>query len=69
MTTKEDVQQSINSRLKTEPTLIEGGTVQDIVGSVTFELANIISTDIEILEPAFKNLKIGNETFQVTPTL
>ena len=47
------------------------GDVFERAGKIsgTFELANIISTDIEILEPAFKNLKIGNETFQVTPTL
>lgn len=54
MTTKDDVQQSINSRLRTEPTLIEGGTVQDIVGSVSYELANIIDTKInKILDNAF----------------
>ena len=54
MTTKDDVQSSINSRLQTEPTLIEGGTVQDIVGSVSYELANIIDTKIDvILDNAF----------------
>lgn len=54
MTTKDNVQQSIISRLKTEPTLIEGGTVQDIVGSVSYELADIIDTQINaILRNAF----------------
>ena len=54
MTTKDDVQSSINSRLQTEPTLTEGGTVQDIVGSVSYELANIIDTKIDvILDNAF----------------
>ncbi len=54
MTTKETIQTSINSRLKSTPTLIEGGTIQDIVGSVSYELANIIDTKIDvILDNAF----------------
>ena len=54
MTTKDDVQTSINSRLVSKPTLIEGGTIQDIVGSVSYELADIIDTKINvILDNAF----------------
>ncbi len=54
MTTKEEIQTSINSRLKTLPTQIEGGTIQDIVGSVSYELANIIDTRVEVvLDNAF----------------
>lgn len=68
MTTKEDVRQSINSRLKSSATTIEGGLVQDIIGSVSYELANIIDTKIDvILDNAFvltadeEHLKIKGE--------
>ena len=68
MTTKEEVRQSINSRLKTAATTIEGGLTQDIIGSVSYELANIIDTKIDvILDNAFvstadiKHLKIKGE--------
>lgn len=54
MTTKEDVRQRINSRLNTSATTIEGGLTQDIIGSVSYELANIIDTRIDvILDNAF----------------
>ena len=54
MTTKEEIQTSINSRLTTKATKIEGGTIQDIIGSISYELANIIDTKIEtILDNAF----------------
>lgn len=54
MTTKDEIQTSINSRLISKPTLIEGGTIQDVVGSVSYELANIIDTRIKtILDNAF----------------
>lgn len=54
MTTKDDIQTSINLRLTSKPTLIEGGTIQDVVGSVSYELANIIDTKINvILDNAF----------------
>ncbi len=68
MTTKEDIQTSINSRLTTSPTQIEGGTSQDIIGSVSYEIANIIDTLIEpVLDNAFvktadeEHLKIRGE--------
>lgn len=54
MGTKEIIQESINSRLVSSPTKIEGGTIQDLVGSISYELANIIDTKIDIiLENAF----------------
>lgn len=54
MTTKDEIQTSINSRLTTSATKIEGGTVQDIIGSVSYELANIVDTRIDtILDNAF----------------
>lgn len=54
MTTKEEIQKSINSRLTTLPTKTEGGTIQDIIGSVSYELANITDTRIDvILDNAF----------------
>ena len=54
MTTKDDIQKNINSRLISKPTRLEGGTTQDIVGSVSYELANIIDTKIDvILDNAF----------------
>lgn len=53
-TTKEEIQTSINSRLTTSPTKMEGGTTQDIIGSVSYELANIVDTQIDvILDNAF----------------
>ena len=54
MTTKDEIQTSINSRLQTPLTKIEGGTIQDIIGSISYELANIIDTKIEtVLDNAF----------------
>ncbi len=68
MTTKEEIRQSINSRLTTSATTIEGGLTQDIIGSVSYELANIIDTKIDvILDNAFvltadaEHLKIKGE--------
>lgn len=49
MTTKNEIQTSINSRLTTSATQIEGGTIQDIIGSVSYELANIVDTRIDII--------------------
>ena len=46
MTTKDEIQTSSNSRLQTHLTKIEGGTIQDIIGSISYELANIIETKI-----------------------
>ncbi len=68
MSTKDDIQTSINNRLKSIPTKIEGSTIQDVVGSVSYELANIIDTRINvILDNAFvtsadeEHLKIKGE--------
>ena len=54
MTTKENIQTNINSRITTAATKVEGGTMQDIIGSVSYELANIIDTKINtLLDNAF----------------
>ncbi len=54
MGTKEDIQANINSRLISTPTKIEGGTIQDLIGSVSYELANILDTKLDvILDNAF----------------
>lgn len=54
MTTKDEIQTSINSRLKSSPTKMEGGTIQDVIGSVSYEIANIIDTKINsLLDNAF----------------
>lgn len=47
MTTIEDIQQRINDRLTIDANLVEGGFSQDIIGSVSYELANIIDTDLD----------------------
>lgn len=76
MTTKDEIQTSINSRLQTPLTKIEGGTIQDIIGSISYELANIIDTKIEtVLDNAFvttadeEHLEIKGEELGITRRL
>lgn len=47
MGTQEDIQERINSRLKIDANLLEGGFSQDIIGSVAYELANIQDTELD----------------------
>lgn len=54
MGTQEDIQQRISDRLTIEANKLEGGFAQDIIGSVSFELANIIDTELDnIINRAF----------------
>lgn len=46
MGTQENIQERINSRLKMDANLLEGGFSQDIIGSVAYELANIEDTEL-----------------------
>lgn len=49
MGTQEDIQERINSRLKIDANLLEGGFSQDIIGSVSYELANIKDTELDTI--------------------
>lgn len=49
MGTQEDIQDRINSRLKMDANLLEGGFSQDIIGSVSYELANIKDTELDAI--------------------
>lgn len=49
MGTQEDIQERINSRLKIDANLLEGGFSQDIIGSVAYELANMQDTKIDLI--------------------
>jgi len=49
MGTQENIQERINSRLKIDANLLEGGFSQDIIGSVSYELANIQDTELDTI--------------------
>lgn len=49
MTTKDDIQERINSRLTIEANKLEGGFSQDIIGSTAYELANIYDTELDLI--------------------
>lgn len=49
MSTQDDIQQKINDRLTLTANLLEGGFSQDIIGSVSFELANIKDTELDAI--------------------
>lgn len=54
MTTQENIQERITNRLTIEANKTEGGFAQDIIGSVSFELANVYQTEIvNLLDKAF----------------
>lgn len=60
MGTQEEIQQRINERLTIDANLLEGGFSQDIIGSVSYELANIYDTEINtILDKAFVTTSSG----------
>lgn len=61
MGTQEDIQQRINNRLTINANLVEGGFSQDIIGSVSYELANIYDTEINnILDKCFVETATGD---------
>lgn len=49
MTTQDTIQNRINGRIKIDANLLEGGFSQDIIGSVSYELANIKDTEIDTI--------------------
>lgn len=49
MSTQDEIQERINSRIKIDANLLEGGFSQDIIGSVAYELANIQDTEIDLV--------------------
>ncbi len=54
MNTQEEIQERITNRLTIEANKLEGGFAQDIIGSTSFELANIYATDItNLIKRAF----------------
>ena len=61
MGTQEDIQQRINSRLTIDANLVEGGFSQDIIGSVSYELANVYDTEIENAEDSEAVEETGTE--------
>ena len=66
MGTQEDIQQRINGRLTIDANLVEGGFSQDIIGSVSYELANIYDTELEnIADKCFVLTAKGNDLDKV----
>lgn len=59
---QEEIQERINERLTMQANLLEGGFSQDIIGSVAYELANIIETEVNKIAPrAFVNTAEGED--------
>ena len=66
MTVQEDIIRRISERLKIEANLLEGGFAQDIIGSVSYELANITETELNrIAEKAFVTTAEGDDLDRV----
>ena len=62
MGTQEDIQQRINSRLTIDANLVEGGFSQDIIGSVSYEIANIKDTELDnMIDRAFVRTAKGED--------
>lgn len=62
MTTKDDIQSRINARITNEASLVEGSFSQDIIGAVSYELANIKETQIDtLLDRAFVLTASGDD--------
>lgn len=63
---QEQIQERINERLTMEANLLEGGFSQDIIGSVSYELANIIETEVNtIADRAFVATAKGEDLDRV----
>lgn len=66
MGTQEDIQQRISDRLTIEANKLEGGFAQDIIGSISYELANIIDTELDnIINRAFVSTATGEDLDQL----
>ena len=66
MTVQEQIIKRINERLQIEANLLEGGFAQDIVGSISYELANITETELNrIADRAFVTTAEGEDLDRV----
>jgi len=66
MTVQEEIIRRISERLKIEANLLEGGFAQDIIGSVSYELANITETELNrIADKAFVTTAEGEDLDRV----
>ena len=66
MTVQEEIIKRISERLKIEANLLEGGFAQDIIGSFSYELANITETELNrIADRAFVTTAEGEDLDRV----
>lgn len=66
MTVQEEIIKRISERLKIEANLLEGGFAQDIIGSISYELANITETELHrIADKAFVTTAQGEDLDRV----
>ncbi len=66
MTVQEEIIQRICKRLKIEANLLEGGFAQDIIGAISYELANITETELNIIaDKAFVTTAQGDDLDRV----
>lgn len=66
MGTQEDIQDRINDRLTMPANLLEGGFSQQIIGSVSYELANIQDTELNnIVNRCFVKTATGDDLDKV----
>ena len=66
MTVQEEIIKRISERLKIEANLLEGGFAQDIIGSISYELANITETELNrIADRAFVTTAEGEDLDRV----
>ena len=66
MTVQEEIIKRIIERLKIEANLLEGGFAQDIIGSISYELANITETELNrIADRAFVTTAEGEDLDRV----
>lgn len=66
MGTQEQIQERITNRLTIEANKLEGGFAQDIIGSLSYELANIIDTELNnIIQRGFVSTATGEDLDQL----
>ena len=66
MALQEEITKRISERLQIEANLLEGGFAQDIIGSVSYELANITETELnKIADKAFVATAQGEDLDRV----
>lgn len=66
MTVQEEIIKRISERLKIEANLLEGGFAKDIIGSISYELANITETELNrIADRAFVTTAEGEDLDRV----